>query len=539
MAYPESPGQGPEVPPEVPVEEQFIVGFGETTFVNDAETARLNVDMALSTLLDALPATLLQKYVAVAANKAYFAIAVIRLTGPDPTLAHLQEEVDSGKEEKKPGYAYIEWVEHNAPIALAQQFNDPLLAQQWALTTLGATQPWTVLPPAGPPTIVAIVDSGLRLPGGALHADLDPARVVPVADCQPLLIPPFFADNVDREGHGTLLAGTIAALPNNAVGVASPIPVGWNIHLMPVKFFDPPNRPTAANACIAIAHAAVRFFNPFTGDNRVKVINASWHVPAGGGNLVALEVVTILAVRVLGCLVVFAAGNDGTDNQIYPLFPANLRNNFLLQGRVLTVLATDHYDAKASFSNYGMNTVDIGAPGIHILSTGRYLAAPPRFAQYNGTSPAAAYVSAGAALVFALNPGWQPADVVQHLTSSADVIQDLMIACIGGRRLNLSRAVYGPLQVVTPGAGAILVAGNPFNITWNVQYNNPLFNQVDIAFSNGGGPYVLLAAGVAIGVGAGAWLWPAPPVTVAPGGRIRITPTNGNFPAESGLFTAA
>jgi hypothetical protein len=85
--------------------------------------------------------------------------------------------------------------------------------------------------------------------------------------------------------------------------------------------------------------------------------------------------------------------------------------------------------------------------------------------------------------------------------------------------------------------GAILVAGNPFNITWNVQYNNPRFNQVDIAFSNGGGPFVPSAAGVPIGVGA--WMWPAPPLTVAPGRRIRITPTNGNFPAESGLFTAA
>ena len=69
---------------------------------------------------------------------------------------------------------------------------------------------------------------------------------------------------------------------------------------MPVKFFDPPNRPTAADAVIAIAHAATSFFNPVTGDNRVKVINLSWHVPAGGGNLMALRVATILAVRLFG-----------------------------------------------------------------------------------------------------------------------------------------------------------------------------------------------------------------------------------------------
>src|SRR5215471_6517950 len=93
--------------PQVPVVDQFIVGFGETTFAGDAETARRHVDTALATLLDAMPATLLRKFVAVSCNKAHFAIAVIRLDGPDQTLADLQKEVDSGKEENKPGYAHI------------------------------------------------------------------------------------------------------------------------------------------------------------------------------------------------------------------------------------------------------------------------------------------------------------------------------------------------------------------------------------------------------------------------------------------------
>ena len=522
--------------PQVPVVDQFIVGFGETTFARDAETARRHVDTALATLLEALPATLLRKFVAASHNKAYFAIAVIRLDGPDQTLADLQKEVDSGKEEKKPGYAHIEWVEQNAPIAMAVLLDDPLLPQQWALTTLGAAHRWTVGPPPVPPagsTIVAIVDSGLRRPGGGVHADL--GWVVPVADCQPVLVPPFF-DNIDMDGHGTLLAGTIAAVPDNLTGVGSAVPNTWNIRLMPVKFFSPVIAPNAADATIAMVHAATHFFNP-VGNNPVRVINASWRVAPGDAGLASLRAATTIASN-FGCLVVFAAGNDGTDNGIYPAYPANFATEAAFRGQVLTVLATDRYDAKAFFSNYGSNTVDIGAPGLRILATNRYLVAPPRYSEYSGTSPATAYVSAGAALVFALNPGWQPADVVQHLITSADVIQDLMIACIGGRRLNLSRAVYGPLSVVTPAAGANLVAGNPFNITWNIAYDNPKFANVNIEFSNGGGPYVPLAAGVPIGVGAGAWLWLAPPATVAPGGRIRITPTNGNFPAESGLFTA-
>src|SRR5215813_11981375 len=421
--------------PVVPIEEQFIVGFGQTTFTGDADTARERVDAALSTLLDELPATLLQKYVGTVEDKAYFAIALIRLDGPDRTLGHLQQEVASGKKSNKPGYAFIEWVESNVPIAMAQRFNDPLLGQQWALATLGATEPWTVVPPGGPDVIVAIVDSGLRLAGGGLHADLNPLRVVPVAASQP---PGFFADNVDRDGHGTLLAGTIAAVPNNNAGVASAVLPAWNISLMAVKFFEPPpGRPTAFNAAVAIFHAATAFFNPVNVTNGVRVINASWHVAGGDPNLMALQIVTILACRAFGCLVVFSAGNDGTDNRIYPLLPANFRNNPLLRNRVLTVLATDRYDAKAFFSNYGRNRVDMGAPGIHTLSTGRYLAALPRYAEYSGTSAAAAYVSAGAALVFALNPGWQARDVVRHLRRSADRVPQLRGACVGGRRLNL------------------------------------------------------------------------------------------------------
>ena len=237
----------PEPPspvPEVPVEEQFIVGFGNSTFDGDAATARLNVDTALSTLLVALPATLLKKFVGTFEDeqKAWCAIAVIRLDGPDPTLAYLQKELETGKQNNKPGYVHIEWVEHNAPIALS--FNDPLSAplSQWALPRIGVTSPaWTVAPPAGAArTIVAIVDSGLRLPGGGLHEDLDPARVVPVADSQPPLPPFFYLNNVDREGHGTLLAGTVAAVTNNNLGIASPVHPGWNIHLMAVKFFEPP-----------------------------------------------------------------------------------------------------------------------------------------------------------------------------------------------------------------------------------------------------------------------------------------------------------
>jgi subtilisin family serine protease len=300
-----------------------------------------------------------------------------------------------------------------------------------------------------------------------------------------------------------------------------------------VKFFDAGAPATAADATIAIAHAALHFFDPIRLRTPVKVINASWHVAPGAGGLLSLSGAMAFAGS-LGCLVVLAAGNDGTDNGIYPTYPANFGGKPPFRGNVLTVLATDRSDGKASFSNYGRHIVDIGAPGLHILATGRYLVAPPRYAEYSGTSPATAYVSAGAALVFALNPGWTPHDAVQHLVASADVVEDLKLACIGGKRLNLRRAVYGPLHITAPAEGDTLPVGAFTNITWTNEYNNPGFKKVKIEFSTDDGvTYGALAASVNNN---GLRKWKPVAGLATPTGRIRITPTHGNFPVVSERF---
>jgi subtilisin family serine protease len=235
-------------------------------------------------------------------------------------------------------------------------------------------------------------------------------------------------------------------------------------------------------------------------------------------------------------LVVMAAGNDGTDNDFYPTYPANFGGEPAFQGRVLTVLATDRYDGKAYFSNYSRNIVDLGAPGLRILTTARYLVGPPRYAEYSGTSAAAAYASAGAALVFALNPSWTPQDVVQHLKASADTIEDLKLACIGGKRLNLGRAVYGPLHITAPLAGDTLSLAATNTITWTNDYSNPGLSAVRIEFSTDNFATAPKILALTWSIGAGAF--PCTPGTLAltTTGRIRITPTQGNFPVVSGPF---
>jgi subtilisin family serine protease len=524
------PGREPikQPAPQIDIVDQIIIGFDDKRLRGlDRKALEERIAGVLSGL-QGFGATVLNQLVIPPNKHAFFAIALIRLEGR--TLGELREEL------KKPAYADVGWVEANAPIATAG-YNDPLLSQQWALDTLGAADPWTVSPPAGnPKTFVAIVDSGLRRPDGSLPADL--GQVEPVNVCQ---TPFFFPHGLDRDGHGTFLAGTIAAVPDNGTGVSSPIMPGWNISLLPVKFFSPAAPPNAAFAAFAIVLAALALCHPFQPQR--KVINASWHVAPGDAGLATLRIALDIAVNLLGCLVVFAAGNDGTDNEIFPLYPARFGSEASFLGKVLTALATDRYDAKTFFSNYGKSTVDLGAPGLRILSTARYLVDPPRYAFYSGTSPAAAYVSSGAALIFALHPpnwdgagapAWAAQDVVQHLKASADTIEDLKLACIDGKRLNLGRAVYGPLSVTAPAAGAVLAVNAFHDIAWTVQYDNPKLQHVRIDYSaTGTDPYVPVAANVAI-TASPYTLWK--PTATTPNGRIRITPLEGNFPATSALF---
>jgi subtilisin family serine protease len=506
----------------VDVADQIIIGFKRELGALDPVDMRKRIADILSEL-QKFGATKLQEFIAAPPEKkALFAIAIIRLEGR--TFAELQEEL------KKAAYADVGWFERNAPIVMAS-YNDPLLPQQWALAKLGAKDLWTVAPQGGNKTIVAIVDSGLRRPDGSVHADL--GSVEPVAVCQP---PNFFPNCVDSDGHGTFLAGTIAAAPDNLIGVASAAPIAWNIRLLPVQFFDPGVPPNAANAAIGIVWAAANLLHPL---HRARVINASWHVAPGDAGLATLKAAILFATIFFDCLIVFAAGNDGTDNEFFPIFPANFGNDPFLAGNVLTVIATDRYDGKAFFSNYGRNTVPIAAPGLRILTTARYLVPPPRFAEYTGTSAAAAHASAGAALVFALNPGWGSTDVVKHLIASADTIEELKIACIGGKRLNLNRAVYGPLHITAPLAGVMLNFAAPTNITWTRDYDNPSFTNVKIEFiDQNGNAHKVGTAPITPGIFAwapNATVPPLPPTPLA--GRIRITPTNGNFPVESGPIT--
>src|SRR5262249_10548248 len=127
----------------------------------------------------------------------------------------------------------------------------------------------------------------------------------------------------DMDGHGTLLAGTIAAVSNNTIGIAgSP----WPISLMAVKFHDVRTPPNAVNALIAIFCAVL---------SGAKVINAAWHLGMPRDFLkVAIEF-----ANARGVIFVAGAGNDGLDNDnsvMQPTYPASY-----LVDNVVSVMATN------------------------------------------------------------------------------------------------------------------------------------------------------------------------------------------------------
>jgi subtilisin family serine protease len=165
-----------------------------------------------------------------------------------------------------------------------------------------------------------------------------------------------FADNLpdptDSGFHGTHVAGTIAAVGNNNLGV---IGVDYQSRIMALRASSDGETLTDSAIIEAIQYATMM---KGRGVN-VVAINESF----GGGGYDSAEVAAMQSAGNVGIIFCCAAGNNTNDNDTIPFYPANYRLS-----NMIVVAATDQNDALAFFSNYGTNTVDLGAPGVNILS---------------------------------------------------------------------------------------------------------------------------------------------------------------------------
>ena len=204
------------------------------------------------------------------------------------------------------------------------------------------------------------------------------------------------------DDHGTHVSGTIGAKANGA-GVVG---VNWNVRLISGKFLGR-NGGTTANAI-----KAIDYFNGLKARGvNIVATNNSW----GGGGFSQALMDAISRANNAGILFIAAAGNGGSDqvgdnNDSTPHYPSSYSNP-----NIIAVAAITSTGARASFSNYGPTTVDIGAPGAGIWSTTAYNI----YESYNGTSMATPHVTGAAALYASTHPGATAASIKNALLSSA------------------------------------------------------------------------------------------------------------------------
>lgn len=322
---------------------------------------------------------------------------------------------------------HVEFVEDNGMAEAFAVPNDPSVGSQWHFSKIAAQQGWDVS--MGNSSPITICDSGVD----ADHPDLV-TKLLPGYN--------YYDNNNntdDVQGHGTAVAGTAAAVTNNAVGVAG---LAWNNPIIPVRISDP----TAWATYSAMAKCVI-----YGVDHGSRIINISY------GGTSSTSTVQSAAEYAWGknALVFASAGNYSTNSPIYPAATP----------KVVGVISTDSADNKSSFSSYG-TWADIAAPGSSIYTTSR----GGGYGGHSGTSFSSPMTAGLGALILAVNPSLTSQGLFDVLTKSTDDLGTTGFdEKFGYGRINVSKALqlaksYVPapdttapvVSVTTPSQGAQL-----------------------------------------------------------------------------------
>lgn len=261
--------------------------------------------------------------------------------------------------------------------------NDTRFTDEWALHNTGQTvdgtsgtagddikflEAWGIARPTPADVVVGVIDTGVDIG----HPDLAPNMWVNTAETAGNGTDDDadgYADDVNGydfasslsspadtlADHGTHVAGTIAGVGNNNVGV---IGVNYRAKIMGLKVSSGNDQASFSSSGII---AALQYATLMKGRGvNIVALNASY----GGGGFSSAERAALQAAGDAGIVFCAAAGNESANNDSVTTYPASYRLN-----NMIVVAATDQNDALATFSNYGATTVDIAAPGTAILST--------------------------------------------------------------------------------------------------------------------------------------------------------------------------
>ena len=284
--------------------------------------------------------------------------------------------------------------------------NDPL--PQWGLQNINIKEAWDDYSPNVSDIKVAIIDSGI-----AVHNDLN-LNLGTGWDC-------YYSNNIttdDTEGHGTHVAGIVGAVGNNGIGISG---VAQRVTLIPYQV-TPTNSISVVPAAVleAIARASTE---------NIPIINASFG-GIGGVYVPALY----SAIENYAGLMICSAGNLGNDIDVYSYsyYPASFE-----LPNIITVAAIDEQNVRWIDSNYGVNSVDIGAPGVGITST----FTGNTYASSIGTSMAAPHVTGAVALLKGNFPLATNQQIKEAILSSATFTPDLYGKVATNGRLNVKAAL--------------------------------------------------------------------------------------------------
>jgi subtilisin family serine protease len=335
----------------------------------------------------------------------------------------------------------VEYIEPDYTITLDQTLSrDPDFSRLWGLHNTGQTggtpdadidapEAWEIQ--TGGNVIVGVIDTGVDYNHKDLAANIwtNPFEIPNngvdddgngyVDDVHGWDFANDDGDPFDDHRHGTHVAGTIAAIGNNGIGVAG---ASWSAKIMALKFLDDTGEGFTSDAVEAILYASAM---------GAQVTNNSW----GGSEFSQALRDAIAFAGTKGQLFIAAAGNDSTDTDVTPHYPASYDLD-----NIIAVAATDYNDNLAGFSNRGAVSVDLGAPGVDILST-----LPSNgYGALSGTSMATPHVSGVVSLLWSTLPGMPANEVKRRILTFVDRSASLTGKTVTGGRLNAHKALLAP-----------------------------------------------------------------------------------------------